>query len=78
MKIEKKFVFAKEDGEAVDAVLTLLGTLIEDGGVHHIVSNIPGETTPTNTSLDDLWSMLIDFRACIETQGAALYLFKEE
>lgn len=78
MKIEKKFVFEKEDGQAVDAVLLLLGTLIEDGGVHRIVSNIPGETTPTNTSLDNLWSMLIDFRACIETQGAALYLLKEE
>lgn len=77
MKIEKKFVFEKEDGEAVDAVLTLLETLTEDGGVHHIVSNIPGETIPTDTNLDDLWSMLVDFKACIETQGA-LYLFEEE
>ncbi len=77
MKIEKKFVFEKEDGEAVDAVLILLETLIEDGGVHRIVSDIPGETIPTDTNLDDLWSMLIEFKACIEAQGA-FYLFEEE
>lgn len=77
MKIEKKFVFEKEDGKAVDEVLLLLGILTEDGGIHRIVSNIPGETTPTEINLDDLWSMLIDFKACIETQGA-LYLFEEE
>lgn len=77
MKIEKKFVFEKADGEAVDAVLTLLGTLIEDGGIHRVVSNIPGETISIDTNLDDLWSMLIDFRECIEAQGA-FYLFEEE
>lgn len=77
MKIEKKFVFEKEDGEAVNAVIALIETLTEDGDIHRIVSNIPGEVIPTDTSLDDLWSMLIEFRACIETQGAN-YLFEEE
>ena len=77
MKIEKKFVFEKKDGEAVDAVLILLGTLTEDGGVHRIVSNIPGETIHTDTNLDDLWSMLIEFRACIEAQGT-FYQFEEK
>ena len=77
MIIEKKFVFSKEDGEAVEKVIDLIEQLTEDGGVHRIVStsNCPG--AHEEIKLDDLWNTLSELLVCIEIQGAN-YLFEEE
>ena len=76
MKIEKKFVFSKEDCEAVEAVINLLDELTEDGGIHCIVPSDP-HADNSIINLDELWGQLIDLQACISVQGAR-WDFREE